>query len=47
MSSQDSTQSWVNWAEQSINTISQLCLMLGVIALHKNGLKDWTWEECK
>ena len=42
MSSQDSTQSWVNWAEQSINTISQLCLMLGVIALHKAGLKDWT-----
>ena len=43
MSSQDSTQSWVNWVEQSINTVSQLCLMLGVIALHKNGLKDWTW----
>lgn len=45
MSSQDSTQAWVNWAEQSINTVSQLCLMLGVIALHKAGLKDWTWEE--
>ena len=44
MSSQDSTQSWVNWAEQSINTVSQLCLMLGVIALHKNGLKRWAWE---
>ena len=44
MSSQDSTQSWVNWVEQSINTVSQLCLMLGVIALHKAGLKDWTWE---
>ena len=44
MSSQDSTQAWVNWVEQSINTVSQLCLMLGVIALHKNGLKDWTWE---
>ena len=43
MSSQDSTQSWVNWVEQSINTVSQLCLMLGVIALHKAGLKDWTW----
>ena len=47
MSSQDSTQSWVNWVEQSINTVSQLCLMLGVIALHKNGLKDWSWEESK
>lgn len=43
MSSQDSTQSWVNWVEQSINTVSQACLMLGVIALHKNGLKDWNW----
>ena len=47
MSSQDSTQAWVNWAEQSINTVSQLCLMLGVIALHKAGLKDWTWEDAK
>ena len=44
MSSQDSTLSWVNWAEQSINTVSQWCLMLGTIALHKSGLKDWTWE---
>lgn len=47
MSSQDSTLGWVNWAEQSINTVSQLCLMLGVIALHKNGLKDWSWEATK
>lgn len=47
MSSQDSTLGWVNWAEQSINTVSQLCLMLGVIALHKNGLKDWSWEAAK
>ncbi len=47
MSSQDSTLGWVNWAEQTINTVSQLCLMLGVIALHKAGLKDWTWEEVK
>ena len=44
MSSQDSTQSWVNWVEQSINTVSQGCLMAGVIALHKNGLKSWSWE---
>jgi hypothetical protein len=47
MSSQDSTQSWVNWVEQSINTVSQLCLMIGVIVLHKAGLKDWTWEAAK
>ena len=42
MSSQDATLSWVNWAEQSINTVSQACLMFGVIMLHKAGLKEWT-----
>ena len=47
MSSQDSTQAWVNWAEQTINTVSQLCLMLGVIALHKAGLKDRSWQETR
>ena len=47
MSSQDSTQAWVNWVEQSINTVSQGCLMLGVIFLHKFGLKDWAWETAK
>ena len=41
MSSQDSTLAWVNWAEQSINVVSQGCLMLGVITLHKNGLKEF------
>ena len=45
LSSQDSTQAWVNWAEQSINTVSQACLMLGVVALHNAGLKNWT-QEC-
>jgi hypothetical protein len=43
LSSQDSTLAWVNWAEQSINCVSQGCLMLGTIGLHKAGLKDWTW----
>ena len=43
MSSQDSTLSWVNWAEQSINTVSQGCLMAGVILLHRAGLKTYTW----
>ena len=47
MSGQDATQAWVNWAEQSINTVSQLCLMLGTIALHRSGLKDVTWEVIK
>ena len=44
MSSQDSSLAWVNWVEQSINSVSQLCLMLGVILLHRNGLKTFTWE---
>jgi hypothetical protein len=44
MSTKDSTQAWVNWVEQSLNTVSQLCLMLGVVMLHKAGLKDWMWE---
>ena len=43
LSSQDSTLAWVNWAEQSINTLSQGCLMAGVILLHKANLKNWTW----
>ena len=47
MSGQDSTQAWVNWAEQSINTVSQLCLMLGVIALHRAGLQEWHLETAK
>lgn len=47
LSSQDSTLAWVNWAEQSINTVSQGCLMAGVIALHKAGLKEWTREAVK
>ena len=42
MSSKDASLAWVNWVEQSINTVSQLCLMVGVICLHKAGLKDWT-----
>ena len=45
MSSQDSTLAWVNWVEQSINTVSQFCLMLGVITLHKAGLADYQFRE--
>lgn len=47
MSGQDFTVGWVSWAEQSINTVSQLCLMLGVLILHKAGLKELTWEAGK
>ena len=47
MSSQDSTLAWANWAEQSINTVSQLCLMLGTILLHRSGLRDFKWDAAK
>lgn len=47
MSSQDSTLAWVNWVEQSINCVSQGCLMLGVIALHKAGLAEYKFREAK
>ena len=39
LSGQDSALAWVNWAEQSINTVSQGCLMWGVIILHRAGLE--------
>ena len=41
MSGQDSTLAWVNWAEQSINVVSQLALMVGIVLLHKAGLKEF------
>ena len=40
MSSQDSTLAWVNWAEQSINCVSQGCLMWGTLILHKAALAE-------
>ena len=45
MSSQDSSLAWVNWVEQSINTVSQFCLMIGVIGLHKAGLAEFKLRE--
>lgn len=36
----DSTAAWVNWLEQSINVVSQLCLMGGVLMLHRAGLRE-------
>ena len=44
MSSRDSTLAWVNWVEQSLNTVSQGCLMIGTILLHKKGLKEFDME---
>ena len=40
MSGQDTTLAWVNWAEQGINCVSQGCLMLGTLVLHKAGLGE-------
>lgn len=42
MSSHDSTSALINWIEQGINTVSQGCLMAGVLLLHKAGLREWT-----
>lgn len=39
MSSHDSTSALINWIEQGINTVSQGCLMAGVILLDKAGLQ--------
>lgn len=41
MSSRDAASAAVNWIEQGINTVSQGCLMAGVIMLHKAGLREW------
>ena len=41
MSGQDTTQAWVNWAEQGINCVSQGLLMWGVLILHRAGLKEY------
>ncbi len=41
MSSHDSTSAIVNWIEEGINTVSQGCLMAGVILLDKAGLQQW------
>ncbi len=41
MAGQDATQAWVNWVEQGINTVGQGLLLMGTLALHKNGLKEF------
>ena len=45
MSSQDSTLTWVNWVEQSINCVGQGLMMIGVILLHKAGLAEYKFRE--
>ena len=41
LSGLDFSQAWANWLEQGINSVGQLCLMWGVIILHKEGLADF------
>ena len=43
MASQDSSQAWVNWVEQSLNCMGQGALMLGVVLLDRAGLKEYKW----
>ena len=45
MSSQDSTLAWVNWVEQSINCVSQFCLMCGTLILHKADLAGFQMKQ--
>ncbi|SDB24131.1 hypothetical protein SAMN02910298_01195 [Pseudobutyrivibrio sp. YE44] len=44
LSSKDFAQASINWAAQCINIVSQGCLLLGVVSLHKAGLADLVIE---
>ena len=45
LSSRDATFAWVNWAEQGINIVAQLALLIGTIILHRAGLEKFGAEE--
>lgn len=45
MSRQDSSSAAVNWIEQGINTVSQACLLGGVLILHRAGLAELKLKE--
>ena len=45
LSSQDFTQSFMNWLAQGINVVGQGTLFAAVFLLHKAGLKEMTWEK--
>ena len=45
MSGQDSSSAAVNWIEQSINTVSQACLLGGVLILHRAELAELKLRE--
>lgn len=38
LSSRDSSSAAMNWIEQSVNAAGQLCLLLGVLDLHRHGI---------
>lgn len=47
LSSQDFTQSLMNWIAERVNVVGQGALLAGVILLHKNGLADLRLHEEK
>jgi len=47
LSSHDSHSAAINWIEESVNTCSQLSLMLGSMMLHKNGLSGFDFHKVR
>ena len=47
LSSHDSHSAAINWIEESVNTCSQLSLMLGTMMLHKNGLRGFDFHRIR
>ena len=45
ISTLDMTSAAVNWAEEAVNTVSQLLLLIGTIILHRSGLESFGAEE--
>ena len=45
LSSRDFTQSFMNWLAQGINIISQGAFLIGVVSLHRAGLRDYRFKE--
>ena len=41
----DMTAAWVNWAEEGVNIVSQLLLLIGTIMLHRAGLEEYGTEK--
>lgn len=40
LSSRDSSSAAMNWIEQGVNSVGQLCLLLGVLDLHRHGVRE-------